>query len=73
MISSTTAKKSMDCVTLNYGWLTISMFGMGKSFFFISSAKDASRAIRKRLHVVMQAKDYDAAQLLITVRKSHFA
>ncbi|GAU92957.1 hypothetical protein RvY_04967 [Ramazzottius varieornatus] len=31
------------------------------------NAKDASRAIRKRLHVVMQAKDYDAAQLLITV------
>ncbi|OQV25042.1 TOM1-like protein 2 [Hypsibius exemplaris] len=31
------------------------------------SAKDAARAIRKRLHVVMPAKDFEAAQLVLTV------
>lgn len=31
------------------------------------NAKDAARAIKKRLHIVMQARDFEAAQLLITI------
>lgn len=31
------------------------------------SAKDAARAIKKRLQVVMQAKDFEAVQLVLTV------